>query len=110
MTRSIYKGPFVDITLQKKFKGKDPQQTGPIKTWSRASHIVPEMVGFTFAVHNGKDFIDVIINEDMVGHRLGEFSLSKKFIKPGGKIQRELEQKKKEAEIQAAKAAKTTTK
>jgi len=67
------------------------------------------MVGFTFAVYNGKNFIEVLITEDMIGHRLGEFSPTKKFIKHGGKMQKELEQKKKESEIAQAKAASTTT-
>jgi small subunit ribosomal protein S19 len=67
------------------------------------------MVGFTFGVHNGKVHIEVLVTEDMVGHRLGEFSLTRKFSKHGGKMQKELEAKKKEAEIEAAKAAKATT-
>lgn len=67
-----------------------------IKTWSRASEISPEMVGFTFGVHNGKDFIPVKIVEEMVGHRLGEFSLTRKFVRHGGKIQKELEKKAQE--------------
>jgi len=90
----------------KKVEGKKPQETGVIKTWSRACVIAPEMVGFTFGVHNGRDFIEVFVTEDMVGHRLGEFSLTRKFIKHGGKMQKELEAKKKEDEISAAKAAK----
>ncbi|TSC68171.1 MAG: small subunit ribosomal protein S19 [Parcubacteria group bacterium Gr01-1014_72] len=64
------------------------------------------MVGFKFLVHNGKDFLEVLVSEDMVGHRLGEFSLTRKFVKHGGKMQKELEMKKKEAEIAAASAAK----
>ena len=64
------------------------------------------MVGFTFGVHNGKDHIEVFVTEDMVGHRLGEFSLTRKFLRHGGKMQKELEMKKKETEIAAAKAAK----
>jgi small subunit ribosomal protein S19 len=66
------------------------------------------MVGFKFGVHNGKDFVEVLVSEDMVGHRLGEFSLTRKFIRHGGKMQKELEAKKKESEIAAAQAAKTT--
>ena len=77
-----------------------------IKTWSRACQIAPEMVGFTFAVHNGRDHIEVFITEDMVGHRLGEFSSTRKFVRHGGKMQKELEQKQKESEIAAARAAK----
>lgn len=109
MTRSLKKGPYVDEKLLKKIEGKKPLETGLIKTWARASQIAPEMVGFTFGVHNGKDHIAVQVTEDMVGHRLGEFSSTKKFIRHGGKMQKELEQKKKDAEIAAAKAAKTAT-
>ncbi len=91
MSRSSKKGPWVDPKLIKKIAGKKPADTPPIKTWSRDSEISPEMVGFVFAVHNGKDFIEVRVSEDMVGHRLGEFSPTRKFIKHGGKMQRELE-------------------
>ncbi|MCA9364201.1 30S ribosomal protein S19 [Candidatus Kaiserbacteria bacterium] len=108
MSRSLYKGPYVDEKLLKKISGKDPKSTGSIKTWSRAAMIAPEMVGFTFGVHNGKSHIDVLVTEEMVGHRLGEFSPTKKFIRHGGKMQKDIEQKKKDAEIAAAKAAKTT--
>ena len=106
MTRSLKKGLYVDERLLKKIAGKEPQKTGVIKTWSRASQISPEMIGFIFGVHNGKVHIEVLITEDMVGHRLGEFSLTRKFTKHGGKMQKELEMKKKEAEISAAQAAK----
>jgi small subunit ribosomal protein S19 len=107
MSRSLYKGPYVDERLLKKIDGKKAAATGVIATWARASMIAPEMVGFTFGVHNGKDHIEVLVTEDMVGHRLGEFSPTKKFYRHGGKMQKELDQKKKEAEIAAAKAAKT---
>ena len=106
MTRSLKKGPYVDAKLLKKIADKKPQDTGVINTWARASQISPEMVGFTFGVHNGKQHIEVLVSEEMVGHRLGEFSPTKKFHRHGGKIQKELDQKKREAEIQAAKAAK----
>ena len=106
MTRSLKKGPYVDEKLMKKISGKKPDETGVIKTWKRASQIAPEMVGFTFGVHNGRKHIEVFVSEEMVGHRLGEFSPTKTFHKHGGKMQKELEQKKKEAEIAAAKAAK----
>ncbi len=108
MTRSSKKGPYVDERILKKIEGKKASESSVIKTWSRACVIAPEMVGFTFGVHNGKIHIDVLVNEDMVGHRLGEFSPTKKFTKHGGKMQKELEQKKKESEITAAKAAKST--
>jgi small subunit ribosomal protein S19 len=93
----------------KKIEGKKPGTTGVIKTWARASQIAPEMVGFTFGVHNGKDHVEVFVTEDMVGHRLGEFSLTRKFVKHGGKMQKDIEVKAKEAEVNAAKAAKAST-
>jgi small subunit ribosomal protein S19 len=109
MTRSIKKGPYVDPKLLKKIEGKDPLKTGAIRTWSRASQIAPEMVGFMFGVHNGKTHVEVLVTEDMVGHRLGEFSLTRKFTRHGGKMQKELEAKAKESEIAQAKAAKAAT-
>ncbi|MBU1056684.1 MAG: 30S ribosomal protein S19, partial [Proteobacteria bacterium] len=80
MTRSLKKGPFVDPKLLQKIIGKKPTETGVVKTWSRASQIAPEMVGFSFGVHNGKSHLEVLVTEDMVGHRLGEFSPTKKFV------------------------------
>lgn len=109
MTRSLKKGPYVDERLLKKIQGKKPEQAGVVKTWSRACQISPEMVGFTFGVHNGKEHIPVLATEEMVGHRLGEFSLTRKFVRHGGKMQKELEQKQKEAEIASAQAAKAST-
>jgi small subunit ribosomal protein S19 len=108
MSRSLYKGPYVDERLLKKIAGKKPGESGVIKTWSRDAMIAPEMVGFTFGVHNGKTHVEVLVVEEMVGHRLGEFSPTKKFQRHGGKMQKELEQKKQQAEIAAAKAAKAT--
>jgi small subunit ribosomal protein S19 len=93
----------------KKIAGKKPADSGVVKTWARRSQISPEMVGFTFGVHNGREHLEVFVTEDMVGHRLGEFSPTKKFYRHGGKMQKELEQKKKEAEITAAKAAKVAS-
>src|SRR5882724_1151709 len=107
MARSLKKGPYVDGKLLKKIEGKKPQTAELIKTWARRSQIAPEMVGFVFGVYNGKSHIEVLVTEDMVGHRLGEFSPTKKFTKHGGKMQKELEMKKKEAEIAQAQAAKT---
>ena len=95
MTRSSKKGPYVDPKLLKKISKLEPGSETVIKTWSRHSEISPEMVGYIFGVHNGKDFIEVKINEDMVGHRLGEFSPTRKFVRHGGKIQKELERKSK---------------
>ena len=108
MTRSLKKGPYVDEKLLKKIEGKKPVETGVIKTWARRSQISPEMVGFIFGVHNGKQHLEVLVSEEMVGHRLGEFSPTKKFIRHGGKMQKEQEAAKKDAEVAAAKAAKST--
>ncbi len=92
MSRSLKKGIFVDPKLMKKvLKAKETGDKKPIKTWSRASTITPEMVGLTIAVHNGKDHIPVFIVENMVGHKLGEFAPTRKFIKHGGKMQKEQE-------------------
>ncbi len=107
MARSLKKGPYVDEKLMKKV-GSRKSGAGSIKTWARTSSIAPEFVGYTFAVHNGKSFEEVFVTEDMVGHRLGEFSPTTKFIRHGGKMQKEIEQQKKEAEIAAAQAAKAT--
>ncbi len=109
MSRSLKKGPYIDPKLLKKIQGKRPADIGAVKTWSRASQIAPEMVGFTFMVHNGKDFIEVKPTEEMVGHRLGEFSLTRKFVRHGGKIQKAIDQAKKGAEIGAAQQAKAQT-
>lgn len=109
MTRSLKKGPYVYERLLKKIEGKKPDAAGVIKTWARASQIAPEMVGYTFGVHNGREFIEVKVSEEMVGHRLGEFSLTRKFHRHGGKMQKELEAKQKQAEIDSAKSAKAAT-
>ncbi len=80
MGRSLKKGPSVDVKLIRKvLRQKDAGGSEPIKTWSRSSMIAPDFVGHTFAVHNGKAFINVPVNEDMVGHRLGEFSPTRVF-------------------------------
>lgn len=105
MTRSLKKGPYIDEKLMKKIGVLKPG-AGSIKTWARASMIAPEFVGFTFAVHNGKNFEEVFVTEDMVGHRLGEFSPTTKFVRHGGKMQKEAEMAAKAAEIASAKAAK----
>lgn len=107
MSRSVYKGPYVDERVLKKVVGKKPEDTGVIKTWSRSCDIAPQMVGFTFGVHNGKTHTEVFVTEDMVGHKLGEFSLTRKFVRHGGKMQKEIDQKKKQAEIDTAKSVKT---
>ena len=109
MTRSIKKGLYVDERLLKKIRDKKPGDKSVIKTWSRAAVISPEIVGFTFGVHNGKTFIPVFVTEDMVGYRLGEFSQTRKFIRHGGRIQKELETAAKQKEVEDAKAAKAAT-
>ena len=92
MSRSSKKGPYVDKRLLKKVTDqKAGGKSDVIKTWSRDSEISPEMVGVKFGVHNGKDFIEVFVTEEMVGHKLGEFSATRKFVKHGGKMQKELE-------------------
>lgn len=106
MSRSSKKGPYVDPKLLKKIAKSKPG-SAVIKTWSRDSEIAPEMVGFTFAVHNGKTFMEVTIVEEMVGHRLGEFAPTRKFTKHGGKMQRELEAAAQTKQAEETKAAKT---
>ncbi|MFH1187545.1 MAG: 30S ribosomal protein S19 [bacterium] len=86
MPRSSKKGPFVDPNILKKISKLKVGDKTVIKTWSRACSITPEMVGFVFGVHNGKEFIPVSITENMVGHKLGEFSMTRKFINHGGKM------------------------
>ncbi len=93
MSRSLKKGPYIDEKLLKKVTALKPGDKTAIRTWSRACTIVPEMVGRVFEVHNGKDFIEVNVREDMVGHKLGEFSPTTKFIRHGGKMQRDQEKK-----------------
>lgn len=86
MARSIKKGPYVSFKLEKKVtKMNEGTKRTVIKTWSRASMIVPEMVNHTFAVHNGNKFIPVYVTENMVGHKLGEFSPTRQFKGHGGK-------------------------
>jgi len=104
MSRSLKKGPFTDEKLLKKVM--NAKQGEVIKTWSRASVITPEMVGHTFGVHNGKDHIPVFVVENMVGHRLGEFSPTRKFVRHGGKIQKEAEQAAAQASQDAEKKEK----
>jgi small subunit ribosomal protein S19 len=85
MSRSLKKGPYVDEKLLKKVKALGHNKR-IIRTWARNSSIAPEMVGYTIAVHNGKTHIPVFISEDMVGHKLGEFALTRKFRGHGGKM------------------------
>ena len=81
MSRSVWKGPFVEESLIKKVeKQKNETSKKPIKTWSRKSTIIPEFVGFSFLIYNGKKFIPLTISEDMVGHKLGEFAPTRTFV------------------------------
>ncbi len=89
MARSLKKGVFVCKSILKKLDKIKPNSNEVIKTWSRSSTIIPEMVGYTFDVHNGKDFIRIKISENMVGHKLGEFAPTRKFIRHGGKMAKE---------------------
>lgn len=85
MPRSLKKGPYVHPKLMKKVGKLRPGDKTVIKTWARASTITPEMVGFTFGVHNGREFVQVRIVENMVGHKLGEFAPTRKFVRHSGK-------------------------
>jgi small subunit ribosomal protein S19 len=89
MSRSLKKGPYVDERLLKKVSLVRAGEKKIIKTWARSAVITPEMVGHTFGVHNGRIFIEVLVIENMVGHRLGEFSLTRKFVSHGGKMAKE---------------------
>lgn len=93
MSRSLKKGPYVDEKLLKKIKNLKAGDKTVIKTWARACTVAPEMVGFTFGVHNGKIHIPIFITEDMVGHKLGEYAPTRKFVKHGGKMQKGIEHK-----------------
>ena len=103
MARSLKKGPYVDQKLLKKIKNLKSGDKTIIKTWARSCTIIPEMIGFTFGVHNGKEHIPIFITEDMVGHKLGEFALTRKFVRHGGKIQRGIEQKSAQKETEKLK-------
>jgi len=99
MSRSLKKGPFVDQKLLNKIKRLKQGDKTVIKTWSRASTIFPEMVGFTIAVHNGRQHVPVLIIEEMVGHRLGEFVMTRKFIKHGGRMAKEQQIESKQTQV-----------
>ena len=86
MARSLKKGPYVNQRILAKIKAMSPEDKTIIKVWDRACSITPEMVGKTIGVHNGKQHIPVYIVENMVGHKLGEFSITKKFVSHGGKM------------------------
>ena len=110
MSRSLKKGPFIDPRLWEKIQKVKPGQKVEIKTWSRDSTIFPEMVGMTFLVHNGKNFISVIPSENMVGHKLGEFSPTRKFNRHGGRMAKEEAIAAVDAEKRAQEAAKAEPK
>lgn len=102
MPRSLKKGPYVHPSVLKHLSRVSPRAKTVIKTWARNSMITPEMIGYTFAVHNGKSFVEVRVMEDMVGYRLGEFAPTRKFVKHGGKMQREIEQGREAATTESA--------
>lgn len=103
MARSLKKGPYIDPKLEKKLrKAISSGKREPIKTWSRDSTITPEMVDLSFEVHNGKQFILIKVREEMVGHKLGEFSPTTRFARHGGRMERELEKAETEKEQQKA--------
>src|SRR5579862_6879184 len=105
MSRSLRKGPFVDPRLLEKVLKLRKDEKTIVKTWARYSTISPEMVGFTFGVHNGKEFVPVYVAEDMVGHKLGEFAPTTKFAQHGGRMQRDIEagaQQKEAVKIETA--------
>jgi small subunit ribosomal protein S19 len=89
MSRSLKKGPYINERLQKKVIAMKPGDKTLLKVWDRAATITPEMVGFTFAVHNGRQHTPVYVVENMVGHKLGEFSPTRKFVSHGGKMAKE---------------------
>ncbi len=91
MSRSLKKGPYTDAKLMAKVAKLTPGDKTVIKTWSRASTITPTMVGFTFGVHNGRQHTPVLVVENMVGHKLGEFAPTRKFVHHGGKLQKSAE-------------------
>ncbi len=109
MSRSLKKGPFTDPKLLKKMSKIRSGDKTVIKTWSRDSVITPEMLGYTFGVHNGREHTPVFVIENMVGHKLGEFAPTRKFVKHGGRMQKEQEQAQADVERQSAAAEKEAT-
>lgn len=102
MSRSLKKGPYIDERILQKISKLGKADKTVIKVWNRAAVITPEMVGFTFGVHNGREHLKVLVVEEMVGHRLGEFSPTRKFIRHGGRMARE-----EEAELRSSEAGKS---
>lgn len=105
MSRSLKKGPYINEKLLKKIRDAERGAKIIFKTWDRACTITPDMVGFNIGVHNGKVHVPILITEEMVGHKLGEFALTRKFIRHGGRMQKEIEQK---AALASANAVKKT--
>ena len=90
MPRSLKKGPFIDASLLKKvLKVQETGDKKPVKTWSRRSVIIPQMIGMTIAVHNGRQHVPVFVSDEMVGHKLGEFALTRKFSGHSGEVKQE---------------------
>lgn len=108
MPRSLKKGPYVHPSILKKLSRAKQGQLLVIKTWARDSTITPEMIGVIFQVHNGRTFVEVKAREEMVGHHLGEFAPTRKFVRHGGRMQKELEQKAVETEKEKTAATKTS--
>jgi len=108
MSRSLKKGPYIDPKLAKKVAALGPEDRTVIKTWARACTIAPEFVGRTIAVHNGKVHVPVFITENMVGHKLGEFSPTRKFRGHGGKLAKSQESTEGSAEKPATETPKAT--
>ncbi|MDP4007478.1 MAG: 30S ribosomal protein S19 [bacterium] len=109
MARSLKKGPYVDERLLARLKERKQGDKSVLKTWSRRATITPEMVGFIFGVHNGKEFVAVPVTEEMVGHKLGEFSMTTKFSRHGGRMQKEIEQKTSEGPVASPTAGEKKT-
>lgn len=103
MARSLKKGPYVHPSIIEKLSRARVGDMVVIKTWSRDSTITPEMIGVTFLVHNGRTFTEVKAREEMVGHHLGEFAPTRKFLRHGGRMQKEIEQKAAQAETEKTK-------
>lgn len=110
MSRSTKKGPFIDEKLLMKIQNVKPGENKVIKTWARSSSISPEMVGITIAVHNGKEHIPVFISENMVGHKLGEFSPTRKFRGHGGRMAKEEARAEAEAKAKAISSSQESVK
>lgn len=108
MSRSLKKGPYINEKLIKKIQNLRAGEKTVIKTWDRGASITPEMVGYRFGIHDGRKHIEVLIVEDMVGHKLGEFAPTRKFTRHGGRMAREEAAAATQKEAQAVKTAQET--